>query len=176
MPKESDRLGFIKDTEQALILQEMDSSSDGESSSDHDDDDIDHDDDDIWMLYTQLQCNRYLEPCKRIAQAPDHLDWLYFELDDKRFKQEVRITRNDFNELVVKIGNHPIFQSNTHNKQRPVYHQLMVAMKRFGCFGNGAAVGAIARYFSVSGNPRAIYTFLAFLLLLIIIIFLKREL
>jgi hypothetical protein len=67
MPKESDRLRFIKDTEQALILQEMDSSSEGESSSDSDNDDI-------WMLYTQLQCNRYLESCKYIARAPDHLD------------------------------------------------------------------------------------------------------
>jgi hypothetical protein len=68
MPKESDRLRFIKDTEQALILQEMDSSSEGESSSDSDNDDI-------WMLYTQLQCNRYLESCKCIARAPDRLDW-----------------------------------------------------------------------------------------------------
>ena len=47
MPKESDRLRFIKDTEQALILQEMDSSSEGESSSDSDNDNI-------WMLYIQF--------------------------------------------------------------------------------------------------------------------------
>ena len=157
MPKKSERQNVIEDIEQEFILQELigSSSEDGSSS------DIDEhfDDDDLWMLYVQVQCNRYLEPRERVARAPDRLDWLLFHLDEKRFKQEVRITRNYFQELLVKIENHPIFQSSTHTKQRPVHHQLLVAMKRFGTYGNGAAIGVIARFFSLSGTVKPPYMY-----------------
>jgi hypothetical protein len=33
-----------------------------------------------------------------------------------------------------------------------VEHQLLVALKRFGTFGNAAAIGCIARHFEISGN------------------------
>ena len=148
MPKKSERQKVIEDVEQEFVGS---SSEDGSSS---DIDELFDDDDDLGMLYVQVQCNRYLEPRERVARAPDRLDWLFFQLDEKRFKQEVRITRNYFQELLVKIENHPIFQSSTHTKQRPVHHQLLVAMKRFGTYGNGAAVGAIARYFSLSGTVK----------------------
>lgn len=151
MPKLSERKKIIKDIEQALILRKLlDSSSEG-SSSDNDEH-LSDSDDDLQILYEQIQCNRYLEPREHIVRAPEPLDWLLFQLDEKRFKQEIRITRNYFQELLAKIENHPIFQSRTCNKQRPIYHQLLVAMKRFGTYGNGAAIGTIARYFTLSGN------------------------
>jgi hypothetical protein len=151
MPKISERKKIINEIEQVLILQKLIDSSSEESSSDIDEH-LDDDDDNLQILYEQIQCNRYLELREHIARAPDHLDWLLFQLDEKRFKQEIRITRYYFQELLAKIENHPIFQNRTCNKQRPVYHQLLVTMKRFGTYGNGAAIGIIARYFSLSGN------------------------
>ena len=104
------------------------------------------------MTYVQVQLQRYLEPRGHVARASDHLDWLLYELDDKRFKQEVRMTRQSFQDLLVPTENHPVFKNNSNNRQRPVHHQLLVTLKRLGCFGNGAAVGIIARAFGLSGN------------------------
>jgi hypothetical protein len=38
--------------------------------------------------------------------------------------------------------------------QQPVELQLLVALKRFGCCGNGAFIEAIARQFAISGKNR----------------------
>jgi hypothetical protein len=106
----------------------------------------------LWTNYVQVQLQRYLEPRGHVVRASDRLDWLLYKLDDSRFKQEIRIPRECFQELLMHIENHTIFQNNSNNRQRPVHHQLLVALKRFGCFGNGAAIGNIARVFGLSGN------------------------
>lgn len=168
MPKKSERQSLIHDIEQQLVLEELlSSSSDEEPSSDflHDEDE----NDDIEMVYMLLQCNRYLQPRESVSRASNRLKWLLRQLDETRFKQEIRVTRGYFRELVTKIKHHPIFQKKekSRKKQRPVIHQLLVALKRFGNFGNGAAVGIIARFFSISGRYYlVIYSFHEFLLTL----------
>lgn len=144
MPKQSERQHLINELEQALALQDLESSDD--SDSDFDVHGI------LWMTYVQVQCQRYLEPRNQIVRAPDRLEWLLYELDDKRFKQEVRMSRHYFQELVISIENHTIFQNNSNHQQRPVHHQLLVMLKRLGCSGNGASIGVIARHFSLSGK------------------------
>ena len=151
MPKKSERRKLIDDIEQELILRKLGFFSEDEELDEDNCDHLGDDDDDLWRLYTQVQSNRYLEPREHVARAPERLNWLLLELDDKRFKQEVRVTKAFFQELLVKIEDHHIFQNKANKKQRPVHHQLLVAMKRFGTHGNGAAVGAIARYFALSG-------------------------
>jgi hypothetical protein len=113
MPKKSERQTLIQDIEQQLVLQELLSSSSDEGSSPdslHDEDE----NDDIWMVYMLLQCNRYLEPRESVSRAPDRLNWLLFHLDELRFKQEIRVTRGYFQELLTKIERHPIFQKKSH--------------------------------------------------------------
>src|SRR3954447_10770975 len=104
MPKKSERQELLDDIEQELILRELlDSSSEDERSSEEESEHVDRDDDDdIWQLYVQVQCNRYLEPREHVPRAPQRLEWLLFQLDERRFKQEVRITKDAFQELLVK--------------------------------------------------------------------------
>ena len=46
----------------------------------------------------------------------------------------------------------------SHNAQRPVEHQLLVALRRLGTEGNGSSIGRIARYFSISEGTVELYT------------------
>ena len=96
--------------------------------------------------------SRYLGPRQRVCRPPDQLPWLLYDLDDGRFKQEARTTRTHFWQLGQLIQDHPIFHSQSRNRQRPVEHQLLVALKRFGTFGNAASVGCLARHFGISGS------------------------
>jgi hypothetical protein len=157
MPKQSERQQTIQELEQVLVLQELiDFSSDGEdyenSINSDNNNDNDNNNDIIWAAYIEVQCQCYLEPRSCIARSPDRLNWLLYELDDKRFKQEARMSRQYFQDLLIHIEGHSIFQNKSNNPQRPIHHQLLVTLKRFGCFGNGASVGVIARFFGLSGK------------------------
>ncbi|KAI9913927.1 hypothetical protein PsorP6_006589 [Peronosclerospora sorghi] len=75
------------------------------------------------------------------------------QIDEPRFKQEFSVSKGAF----VQIDNH-VFHKNSRNPQRPVNEQLMVTLKRFGCFGNGASVGMLARFFRISEGTVELYT------------------
>src|SRR3954453_2105844 len=123
MPKISERQKIIEEIEEVFILQNLIDYSSEESSSANEEYSYEDDDDDLWIFYEQIQCNRYLELREHVARAPDRLNWLFFQLDGMRFKQEICVAKNCFYNLLEKIENHPIFQSKTHIKQYPVYHQ-----------------------------------------------------
>src|SRR5271155_4971633 len=127
MPRKTERKLVIEQIEQELILRNLlESSSEEESSSvENSSSDQDDSDDDIWALYAQVLSNRYLESREGVARAPERLDWLLYNLDNGRFRQEVRITRLHFWELVNKIESHTVFQTTWCKNQRPVYHQLL---------------------------------------------------
>ena len=110
----------------------------------------DSEDDLLEQVYVQVASSRYLNRGSTIARAPQRLDWLLNELDDYRFKQEVRMTRGCFHQLVELIRRHSIYMTKK-APQRPVELQLLVALKRFGYFGNGASIGMVARHFAISG-------------------------
>ena len=59
------------------------------------------------------------------------------------------MTRDYFHRLVELIRGHSVYKTKK-VPQRPVEQQLLVALKQFGCFGNGASVGMLARYFAIS--------------------------
>ena len=97
--------------------------------------------------------SRYLDLRVQVPRAPDRIHWLLFELDDARFKQEVRMYRDSFEQLAELLKTDPDFQTPPRRMQQaPVRHQLAVALSRFGHFGNAASVGKIARLFSISGK------------------------
>jgi hypothetical protein len=66
------------------------------------------------------------------------------------FRSYMRMSPECFDALHHTIGDDTVFQNESQNEQMPVDHQLMIALYRFGHFGNGASVTKIANYFGVA--------------------------
>lgn len=146
MPSQSERQEIIEELEEALILWEimhLFEKDDGKDDPTYKA---------LEAAYLFIYSQRYLLTREGIRRAPNRLDWLLNELDDGRFKQETRMSKENFFQLLALIEKHEIFHTAGRRPQRPVHHQLLVALKRFGCFGNGASVGNIARSFGLSGK------------------------
>ncbi|KAI9916268.1 hypothetical protein PsorP6_017098 [Peronosclerospora sorghi] len=109
------------------------------------------DDEILEVLYwkEQVKTNRYLTR-NSIARAPNVFDFHMNQLDGPRFKQEFRMSKGAFVQIVSLIKDNHVFHNNSRNPQRPVNEQLIVTLKRFGGFGNGASVGMLARFFRIS--------------------------
>ena len=76
--------------------------------------------------------------------------------DERRFKQDARMSRTAFDHLCTLIESHPVFQNNSYNPQAPVPHQLLLTLKQFGCSGSGASVHDIAKKMGVSGKSHTL--------------------
>ncbi|KAG2218787.1 hypothetical protein INT45_000324 [Circinella minor] len=100
-------------------------------------------------LFDKISSQRYLDRSQKIPRAPSRIDWLFNELDDERFTQEVRMSKDAFNMILDKIKDDPIFVSSGPKPQKPVFLQLLVTTRRLGFYGNGASIGNIARYYGV---------------------------
>ncbi|EFP88297.2 uncharacterized protein PGTG_14381 [Puccinia graminis f. sp. tritici CRL 75-36-700-3] len=108
--------------------------------------DTDYEDDkweDEEMIYTDLECkarallkiqgDRYLAPRGRIEKAPEMHQFILHRMQE-------------------------IFHNNSNHPQRPVIEQMMVALNRLGCFGNGVAVGMIATCYRIGHGTVEVYT------------------
>ncbi|POW14245.1 hypothetical protein PSTT_03097 [Puccinia striiformis] len=100
----------------------------------------------------------YYAPRIALQQAPPITEFLLVRLEDRRSKQEFRMTRASFLKLCARVADDPVFQNNSNNPQRPITEQMMVTLKRLGCFGNGASVGMLARFFRVGEGTVELYT------------------
>ncbi|KNE95569.1 hypothetical protein PSTG_11060 [Puccinia striiformis f. sp. tritici PST-78] len=139
----------------ALGADDDDSSDEADSDSSSDEEDLNTD----LIFYLQaVHSQQYFGPRRRLALAPDNSDWLMNRLDDRAFKQEFRMSHSSFVKLVERISGDDVFQNNSNNPQRPVQEQLMISLKRFGCYGNGVAVGFLARFFRVGQGTIELYT------------------
>ncbi|KAH6903925.1 hypothetical protein BKA70DRAFT_1039269, partial [Coprinopsis sp. MPI-PUGE-AT-0042] len=69
--------------------------------------------------------------------------------DPLRFRRNLRVSPETFDEILSRIENHPRFISTGPNPQLPVDEQLAIALMRFGHFGNAASVEAIAQWAGV---------------------------
>lgn len=87
-------------------------------------------------------------------------------LPEQEFRQSVRMSKESFQDLVLRIKTHPIFHNNSNCPQRPVHiHttyiqvwlQLMVTLERMGLDGNGASVGRIARGAGIGNGSVTLY-------------------
>ncbi|KAG2206666.1 hypothetical protein INT45_004029 [Circinella minor] len=103
-------------------------------------------------LLDKISSQRYLDRSQKLPRAPSRIDWLFNELDDERFTQEVRMSKDAFNMILDKIKDDPIFVSSGPKPQKPVFLQLLVTTRRLGFYGNGASIGNIARYYGVGGD------------------------
>ncbi|KAG2215120.1 hypothetical protein INT45_002992 [Circinella minor] len=109
-------------------------------------------------LLDKISSQRYLDRSQKIPRAPSRIDWLFNELDDERFTQEVRMSKDAFNMILDKIKDDPIFVSSGPKPQKPVFLQLLVTTRRLGFYGNGASIGNIARYYGVREGSVIKYT------------------
>ena len=88
---------------------------------------------------------------------PKQLQWFHRVLpdyDDFRFRQAIRVSREDFELLLELIKDDPVFTSS--KSQFPVSVQLAVALYRFGIYGTGASVCSVARIFGVGDGSSVI--------------------
>lgn len=77
---------------------------------------------------------------------------LYKEDDHKRFRQNLRVNPETFDELIKRIDDDPIFMSDGPQDQMPLDEQVAIALFRFGHYGNAASVEAIAQWAGTSAG------------------------
>jgi hypothetical protein len=105
------------------------------------------------LWYLKMQSDRYLDRSNvRLHPCYDMHGFMLNHMDAISFKQEVRMSKERFLTLVELIRHHQVFSPGNRRPMAPVELQLLVALKRFGSFGNGASIGNIARRFSISGD------------------------
>ena len=110
------------------------------------------DDDMIDLPSTLLQivyCTRYLQR-NAVPKSQDFLLKILPALDDDRFKQELRMSRESFEKVLHKISHDPVFVNQCSIGQADVELQLTICAYRFGSSGSSASIGKIARHFGVS--------------------------
>lgn len=142
MPKQSERKKLIKFLEDKLIVDACLYES-GDSDDDYDT---------TLEFLAHVQEHRYLRQRSNVPKIDINIRFdLLQALDDNRVRQEIRMSLFSFNALHDKIVDHYIYA--THEKQRrtEVKIQMMLALERIGCFGNGTSVGKLARSIGISG-------------------------
>lgn len=77
---------------------------------------------------------------------------LYKEDDHKRFRQNLRVNPETFDELIKRIEGDPAFVSDGPQDQMPLDEQLAISLFRFGHHGNAASVEAIAQWAGTSAG------------------------
>ncbi|KAF4150498.1 putative DDE Tnp4 domain-containing protein, partial [Phytophthora infestans] len=119
-------------------------------------------DDDLVMhfvgTYWMINRSSYLSKRDRVPRAPDMMGFWLRQLDAGRFTQGFRVTRFQSTQIVELIQGHADVSNNLNDPQAPAWCQLMVALYRFGCDGNGASIRKLARHFRCSAGTIEIFT------------------
>eukprot|EP00474_Spongospora_subterranea_P003016 CRZ03474.1 hypothetical protein [Spongospora subterranea] len=79
-------------------------------------------------------------------------------LEVDEFIQEVRVCQQTFAFILHEIEDDPIFHNNSTCPQRETWIQLACALDRIGHFGNGSAVGRVARAKGIGYGSVILYT------------------
>lgn len=153
-----DLIAFLEKEILLDLIESDDESSDEDTSIDDgsssEDNSSSSDDEDMTMeLLLCVKGSRYL--CHR-TQVPKisfnvKLDLIKL-LDNGRVKQEIRMDLSSFNKLHDMICVHPVFSEFEARRRTPIKVQMMVALERIGCYGNGVSVGKVARSAGISGK------------------------
>ena len=112
--------------------------------------------DEFVELKALLLSQRFLTGKCKIPKSIEVRTMLW-DLPAHSFKQIVRVSRDTFCCLVSLISGHEVFSNVSLNGQRPVWIQLMVTLERFGCDGNGASVGRLARVAGIGNGTVTLY-------------------
>ena len=148
MPLKSRRKRVIEDLEEWVVGRKLVEMCQEESDSEED-----SIQDYIMDLPLQLlhivHSTRYLERSD-VPKSQDFYLKILPILDDDRFKQEIRMSRESFNNILTQTSKDPVFANKSTAVQADVKLQFMICAYRFGSSGSSAAVGKIARHFGVS--------------------------
>lgn len=147
MPKQSERRALLKSLKTTILAKVLKNSLTGETTMD----DLRQNIPEL-VAYVLVSQNRYLVPRGSVPRAPSKEEFLFNQLDNDRFKQELRMNRSSFFAIYEMIKGHEIFVSTPQKPQTDVKIQMMVALERLGSYGNGASVGKIARSAGVCGK------------------------
>ncbi|KAE8226089.1 hypothetical protein CF326_g7757 [Tilletia indica] len=106
--------------------------------------------------------NRYLNRAKepedrRHRDSYQHCVRL-MDANEDDFRRSFRLTKSQFWQLVKEIKGDDIFRGNPRRKQRPVEHQVLVALWRFAHSGTGASCFHIAERFGISEGSVIVWT------------------
>lgn len=113
---------------------------------------------DVMLVYLRTSSHRYLATRTRHVRAPPDMHHLLYEIDANAFRQEFRVTRSQFYDILDLIQDNAVFHNNSNCKQAAPSMQLLVTLKRLGCYGNGASVGMLARFFRTCVGTIELYT------------------
>ncbi|KAG2216451.1 hypothetical protein INT45_000064 [Circinella minor] len=86
------------------------------------------------MIHIAVASSTYLESKGWVTiPTSNYMSSVVFNLPEKEFKQDARMTYEAFYDLVDKIKNDQVFQNNSYICQAPVREQLIVALIVLGC-------------------------------------------
>ena len=85
---------------------------------------------------------------RSILKTPVNLDMILnnFKHRSELFRQEARINFFTFDRLVERLQHQSVFQNDGYQQQIPVERQILIALKRFGTYGNNSSLQAIAHW------------------------------
>ena len=134
----------------------MDQHSESETDEE---DDVDDDVTSPQTVYAVIKSSRYMAPkCKRSIPISNFMTSVLFNLPEKQFKQHARMSKHAFSVILELIQGDTVFQNNANNYQAPIMHQLIVALYRFGMYGNAASAGQVATRFGIGAGTVDLYT------------------
>lgn len=164
MPTSSHRKQLLTFLESFLLPAPVTSesdSSDSDTASDITDSttstDTDDTQDELESLYLGVLSDRYLEARAPVPKDASWLTTVLPEVDDLRFRSLLRVSRVAFGMILAAIADDDVFKNRSPFAQRPIEVQLMVSLRRFGCYGNGASYKSIAHLFGISEG--SVHTF-----------------
>ncbi|EPS93115.1 hypothetical protein FOMPIDRAFT_58988 [Fomitopsis schrenkii] len=105
------------------------------------------------LLMGELFSRQYLADREDIEKASGLMNLVLNNYKHDRpeiFKSYVRMTPACFDDLVSTLRDHEVFQNHSNNPQLPIEQQLLIALYRFGHYGNAASTMKVALQFGVS--------------------------
>jgi len=92
---------------------------------------------------------RYMQVRVTIPKSPEYRNQI-LDLLNAQFQLLARMSKRSFKSLEQLIRHNSVFANISPNPQRAVWIQMLVALERLGCDGNGVSVGRVALTFGVS--------------------------
>lgn len=105
-------------------------------------------------MLTAVMSKRYLFPRSALPKVDIYTRWNLLQgLDDRRVRQEIRMTLDSFHIFHDLIKDHELYTSKENGRpQIDLKIQMVVALSRLGSYGNANYVGRLSVHSGVSGK------------------------
>ena len=113
--------------------------------------------DEMMDIYASVESTRFLH--NRVPTFKDKgFREMLHTMNDKSFRQAVRMTKPSFWRFVSWLEQDPIFSNRSRNPQAPVWAQAYTALSILGFEGNGHSVGELSRKMGIGEGTVTLYT------------------